>query len=681
MSSLKIKILGISILITIVAVTVATWHSMRTQDLMFQHVARQSGRVIAQAMHNSIVTAMQTGRNDDVINILQKIETEQTISSPRIFDETGRILMSTNQLEIGQTINDFNLNTYRSNPTGFSQATRDGATYITTLPIENQTQCHACHGPEEDVLGVFTVELSLCILQQLKHDGEKANLASSLSLLAVLVVSLVIFILHYVDRPIRKLISAMTELEQGNFSDANASVQNSREMSLLAEKYNRMVERLKTLLESTVHFERELAVNREKLLHKDKIASMNLTLEERLNEIELLNINLEERIEEVEGANFKIADLASELEDRNTTLAQAVKRLSSLYEMGLVINSTMDLKSLFNLLLRKALDSLGADIGYILLYDKDNDNLSIGDACGIPPGNYDPEMEIPLSPGGASHWVIKNRAPLLIAKIDNKPEFSRMSRLGFTRDSVICAPLIVCEEVFGTITIANKPDGSPFYEPDLELLSTISAQASVAIQNARLYEDQQNTYLSTVQALVSAIEASDPYTRGHSERVTRYSLALAHKLNLDEAVLKDLEQAAILHDIGKIGIDVSLLHKVGDLSLNDIDKLQEHPLIGMRILSPIHFMAQVRKIIGQHHERYDGKGYPLGICGDELLIEARILAITDSFDAMTSDRPYRKALPVEVALSEIKNHRGTQFDPEIADIFIAQIRSVDTNRT
>ncbi len=675
MNSLKIKILGITILITIAAVAAATWHNMRTQNLMVKQMATQNGRIIAQAIHNSIITAMQTGCDYEVINILKKIDSEPTISSPRIFDENGRILVSTDPQEVGQTVAALDLITFRNNPEGFSQSSKDGASYVSTLPIKNQPRCHGCHNPQKELLGIFNVKLTLSALQNLKQEGQKANLASSFSLLVILVASLISFILYYVDTPIRKLISAMTEFEQGNFSAANASIQNSREMSLLAEKYNRMVDRLKKLLDSTVHFERELAVNREKLRHKDKIASMNLTLEDRLNEIEQLNINLEERVEEVEDANFKIADLASELEDRNTNLADAVKRLSSLYEMGLVINSTMDLKNLFSLLLRKALDSLGADIGYVLLYDKNIGKLTIGDAIGIPVASYDPQMEIPLNPGGASHWVIENRAPLLIQKIDNEPNSSRMSRLGFARESIICAPLIVCDEMFGTITIANKPDGSPFYEQDLELLSTIAAQASVAIKNAGLYEEQQDTYLNTVQALVSAIEASDPYTRGHSERVTRYSLDLATKLNLDESAFKELEQAAILHDIGKIGIDDSLLHKVDELSLNDIDRLHQHPLIGMHILGPIHFMAHVREIIGQHHERFDGTGYPLGISGDKLLLEAKILSVTDSFDAMTSDRPYRKAMPTEVALSEIANHSSSQFDPVVANAFIELIKS------
>jgi HD-GYP domain-containing protein (c-di-GMP phosphodiesterase class II) len=274
-----------------------------------------------------------------------------------------------------------------------------------------------------------------------------------------------------------------------------------------------------------------------------------------------------------------------------------------------------------------------------------------------------------MKDSSVSTWVIKNRQPILIADINDMPHFARYSELGYERKSLICAPLIVKDEIIGTISVVNKSDNSRFNRDEMEMLSTIAAQAAIAIKNATLYEEQQQTYLNTIQALVSAIEASDSYTRGHSERVTRYSLEIGRRLNLSPDRMQILERAAILHDIGKIGVDLSLLHKEGKLTPKDIRDLQQHPVIGMTILEPIEFLHDVRVCIGQHHERFDGMGYPNRISKDEQLLEARILAIADAFDAMTSDRPYRKALSLDIAITELHDNAGSQFDPELVGVF------------
>ena len=148
-------------------------------------------------------------------------------------------------------------------------------------------------------------------------------------------------------------------------------------------------------------------------------------------------------------------------------------------------------------------------------------------------------------------------------------------------------------------------------------------------------------------------------------------MSLGKRVGLEDEALRRLERASVLHDIGKIGIDINLLHKREKLTAADIEVLKQHPSIGVRILEPIRFLAPVRNIIEQHHERYDGQGYPQGLSGSDVLLEARILAICDTYDAMTSDRPYRKALSHEVAIQEIRDHSGRQFDPEMAEAFIA----------
>jgi putative nucleotidyltransferase with HDIG domain len=675
MNSLKIKILGLTLCITISAVLLATWHNLHTQTAMIERIAAHDSHLLSKTIRNSIRTAMAVGRNDDVADMLQDIADKDAISQIKLIDPSGKVLISTEADEVGHLVESKDLSTYRRAPQDFSFNAIGQNIFISTLPIFNETECYRCHDSQETVLGILAIHLSLDSIETLQQKGREANLVSSASLIAIMVFSLSFFILYYVDAPIRQMVEAMTRLENGEFDKAKTAIVSSREMATLSSKFNSMVFRLQSLIDSTIFQERESAAHREKMAHQSQIETMATTLEDRLREIEYLNISLEERIEEVEEANFRIADLASDLEDRNTNLASAVQRLSALYKMGLAVNSTMDLNHLFNLLLHKATSTLRASIGYLLLLDDNTKTLRIGDILGLQSADFDRSMVIDMVRGGVSSWVIENREPILIRNINDNREFSRISKLGFARESVICAPLFVHDEVFGTLTIANRADGTPFSEEDLELLSTIAAQASVAIKNAQLYEEQQLTYLNTVQALISAVEASDPYTRGHSERVTRYSMALARKLDLSESACKDLEQAAILHDIGKIGIDDSLLHKVDQLSLRDIDRLRQHPLIGMRILEPIQYMHRIREIIGQHHERFDGKGYPLGLSGEKLLLEARILAVTDSYDAMTSDRPYRKALSHEVAISEIEQNIGTQFDPRVAETFISLIKN------
>jgi HD-GYP domain-containing protein (c-di-GMP phosphodiesterase class II) len=207
----------------------------------------------------------------------------------------------------------------------------------------------------------------------------------------------------------------------------------------------------------------------------------------------------------------------------------------------------------------------------------------------------------------------------------------------------------------------------------MELLMTLSNQAIVAIENASLYESVKRNYFSTIQSLVNALEASDIYTRGHSERVKFLSLELGRFIGLDFKELELLEHAAILHDIGKIGIESFILQKQGKLTPKEYGLIKSHPLIGEEILGPIDTLEGVRQTILQHHERYDGKGYPYGLRAEELSFKARILSVADAFDAMMSARPYRKALSLYDIKEELIVHAGTQFDPYVVESFIEML--------
>jgi len=193
------------------------------------------------------------------------------------------------------------------------------------------------------------------------------------------------------------------------------------------------------------------------------------------------------------------------------------------------------------------------------------------------------------------------------------------------------------------------------------------------MDNASLYEDLEMSYFSTVKALARAIEVKDPYTYGHSERVTEYAMVIGKKLDLSEWDLRNLKYAAALHDIGKLGISGHILNKPGALSEDEFVHIKTHPQMGDSIMEPVSFLKEPREIILHHHERWDGNGYPEGLKGNKIPLGARILSVADSFEAMMSDRPYRKALDLQDAIKEIEDNAGTQFDPVVVTAFIAAL--------
>ncbi|HML68296.1 MAG TPA: HD-GYP domain-containing protein [Clostridia bacterium] len=214
------------------------------------------------------------------------------------------------------------------------------------------------------------------------------------------------------------------------------------------------------------------------------------------------------------------------------------------------------------------------------------------------------------------------------------------------------------------------------------LLRIIFAASKTLVQQNKSLQDQnvalehsyqllQQTYMDTVTTLSRAVDARDPYTAGHSERVAAISHKIAEKMGFDENRLKKLELSALFHDIGKIGVPDQILLKPEKLDEAEFQKIREHPVIGAKILQKIDFLKDSLPIIRHHHERYDGNGYPDEMKGADIPIESRIISVADTYDAMTSDRPYRKSLSHEKAVSEIIRNAGMQFDPEVVDAFLS----------
>ncbi|MBC8505013.1 MAG: HD-GYP domain-containing protein, partial [Chloroflexi bacterium] len=223
--------------------------------------------------------------------------------------------------------------------------------------------------------------------------------------------------------------------------------------------------------------------------------------------------------------------------------------------------------------------------------------------------------------------------------------------------------------LIGGVESINKIDGY-FDENDSQLLSTLAEQAATVLHIAQLYTDADELFLNTIKALVAAIDAKDPYTEGHSQRVSDFSVAVAEQLNLSPEVRHRIRIGALLHDIGKIGISDSILTKPDHLSTEEYDEVKKHPAIGAQIIKEVRLLQDELPALSQHHERMDGNGYPNGIKGDQISSIARIVAVADVFDAVTSDRPYRDAMDINTALQILREEAGDHLDSQYVDAFI-----------
>ncbi|MBS3735081.1 MAG: HD domain-containing protein [Phycisphaerae bacterium] len=233
----------------------------------------------------------------------------------------------------------------------------------------------------------------------------------------------------------------------------------------------------------------------------------------------------------------------------------------------------------------------------------------------------------------------------------------------------IAVPLVNEDKRIGILVGFNKI-ADDFDSVDLKLLGSISNQASVFLANNRLYADMQDLLMGVLHALTATIDAKDPYTSGHSQRVALFSQRIAEEMGLDETKIEQIYLAGLLHDIGKIGVPEAVLAKPGKLTDDEFGHIRRHPSIGARILGGIRQLDTIISGVLTHHERADGRGYPGGLAGDAVPIEGRIIGLADALDAMTSDRTYRAALPLEKVVEELRRNAGTQFDPEATAAFL-----------
>ena len=290
---------------------------------------------------------------------------------------------------------------------------------------------------------------------------------------------------------------------------------------------------------------------------------------------------------------------------------KAAAEFSTLYEISKILGSTLELNTLLNFLIDSTVKTMSAEIGSIMLFDKELNEMRIVAAKGLDKKIIE---KMCLKPGeGIAGWVFEKGEALLLEDVGTDPRFKAHEMRKELR-SALSIPLKIKDEVIGVINIGSSCP-QKFTDDDLRLLSTLSGEAAVSIYNAKLFNELEELYIETVKAFVEAIEAKDSYTRGHSENVTKYAIMIADKVGFSAKDKSVLKTAALLHDIGKIGIEENILNKPSNLTEEEYAIVKTHPHIAIQIIGQIPKLKDVIPIIFHHHERYDGKGYLKGLKG------------------------------------------------------------------
>ena len=378
-------------------------------------------------------------------------------------------------------------------------------------------------------------------------------------------------------------------------------------------------------------------------------------------------INTVRRAVEKKRLNDQIKEYQRNLELK---VREQTKTIFSIYKFANQLNSMDSLDDVVDSVVAFLADFMFSKRVSIMLLDEGGEYLTIKGHIGL-----DDEIvrTTRIKRGEAiAGKVLESGKAIRVDDISSmKAEPDRYSEFkSFMSFPLMQAPLRATNQSLGIINVTNRFGDQPYTKEDLDNLDFIADTASVAINNQLKSIEIERSYFLTMKALAAAVEEKDRYTRGHSERVKTYALEMARRLGLPSETISTIEYACVLHDIGKIGIPDAIIHKDRDLTDEEYQEIKDHPAKGENIIRVIPFLEPAQPIIRHHHERFDGNGYPDGIKGKEIELGARIIAIADTYDAMTTERPYRGPLPRDHVVSVLKEEKGKQFDPELVDIFV-----------
>ena len=348
------------------------------------------------------------------------------------------------------------------------------------------------------------------------------------------------------------------------------------------------------------------------------------------------------------------------------------EQLQLVGKVGAAITAGLGLERLMQTIYEECQHLVPIDAFYIALYDEATGIATFplhykdGERRTIPP------RDLRGTPGLLGH-VIDHRQPIYLPDAPNS-SIPLVNLPGSLSRSIIVVPLVLGNRIVGVLSVQSLSPNA--YSQELvQVLERLATQIAIAISNSRLYESVSHGLEATLTALGRTAERRDPYTAGHQRRVTGLALAIARKLEYGEDACSMLRTAGMLHDIGKLGVPAEILSKPTALSKIELALIRTHPQAAYEILADIAFPGPVAQVVLQHHERQDGSGYPKGICGDDILPEARILAVADVVEAMASHRPYRPALGIDAALKEIRAGRETRYDQQVVDACVALFES------
>lgn len=387
------------------------------------------------------------------------------------------------------------------------------------------------------------------------------------------------------------------------------------------------------------------------------------------NRQRIMRRTMEELVRDKELIATKYEEVAS----LNERLRQRIEQLLSIQEASSAILSELDLPTLLPAIMSRFIEVIAYDRGIIMLIDQEAGVLRFTEGVGGDPNDRDylSDYEIPLDrESNILARVAASGKPVITqdaSALHLNPENRIISR--FAPRDIVILPLKAGKEVIGILAADRTSRQGQAQTPDREYLQGFANQMALAIENARMYTGLKEGFLSSIQSLTSALEAKDPYTKGHSERVALYAVRLAGAMGLSEGETEQIRDMCLVHDIGKIGITEDILNKPEGLSEAEFTLIQQHPEIGLRIIKPLKLKSEALAIVWHHHERYDGRGYPEGLSHQQLPLGVRVATLCDAFDAMTSDRPYRQRLSLETALIELARGAGAQFDPELVKVF------------